>query len=54
MKNGLKPTLKVMQWHHAEVQELPEGAEVLATSPVTEMQIMAVAERFLLPSSMRS
>ena len=47
MTNGLKPTLKVMQWHHAEVQEVPEGAEVLATSPVTKVQIMAVADTLL-------
>jgi GMP synthase-like glutamine amidotransferase len=45
--SDLKPTLKVMQWHHAEVQELPEGAEVLATSPVTKVQIMAVADTLL-------
>ena len=45
--SGLKPTLKVMQWHHAEVQELPEGAEVLATSPVTKVQIMSVADTLL-------
>ena len=45
--NGLKPTLKVMQWHHAEVQELPEGAEVLATSPTTHVQIMSVADTLL-------
>ena len=45
--NGLKPTLKVMQWHHAEVQELPEGAEVLATSPITNVQIMSVADTLL-------
>jgi GMP synthase-like glutamine amidotransferase len=44
---GLKPTLKVMQWHHAEVQELPEGAEVLATSPSTKVQIMSVADTLL-------
>ena len=36
-----------MQWHHAEVQELPEGAEVLATSPTTQVQIMAVADTLL-------
>ncbi len=47
MTNGLKPTLKVMQWHHAEVQELPEGADVLATSPVTKVQIMSVADTLL-------
>ncbi len=47
MTAGLKPSLKVMQWHHAEVQELPEGAEVLATSPSTQVQIMAVADTLL-------
>lgn len=47
MTSGLKPTLKVMQWHHAEVQELPEGAEVLATSPSTQVQIMSVANTLL-------
>lgn len=44
---GLKPTLKVMQWHHAEVTEVPEGAEVLATSPTTRVQIMSVADTLL-------
>ena len=47
MTHGLKPTLKVMQWHHAEVQEVPEGAEVLATSPITKVQIMSVADTLL-------
>ena len=47
MTSGLKPSLKVMQWHHAEVQELPEGAEVLATSPSTQVQIMSVADTLL-------
>jgi GMP synthase-like glutamine amidotransferase len=45
--SDLKPTLKVMQWHHAEVKKLPEGAEVLATSPTTQVQIMAVADTLL-------
>jgi GMP synthase-like glutamine amidotransferase len=47
LTSGLKPTLKVMQWHHAEVQEMPEGAEVLATSPSTLVQIMSVADNLL-------
>ena len=47
MTADLNPSLKVMQWHHAEVQELPEGAEVLAASPVTQVQIMAVADTLL-------
>jgi GMP synthase-like glutamine amidotransferase len=44
---GLKPVMPVMQWHHAEVQELPEGAEVLAASPSTQVQIMSVADTLL-------
>ena len=39
---GLSPSLKVMQWHHAEVTRLPAGAEVLASSPVTQAQIICV------------
>ena len=30
-----------MQWHHAEVTRLPEGAKVLASSAVTPVQIMS-------------
>ena len=45
--SGLKPVMPVMQWHHAEVQQLPEGAEVLATSPSTQVQIMSVADTLL-------
>jgi len=44
---GLRPVMPVMQWHHAEVQKLPEGAEVLATSPSTRIQIMSVADTLL-------
>jgi GMP synthase-like glutamine amidotransferase len=44
---GLKSVMPVMQWHHAEVQELPEGAEVLATSPSTQVQIMSIADTLL-------
>ena len=39
---GLPRTLKFMQWHHAEVKQLPAGAEVLAGSAVSPVQIMAV------------
>lgn len=42
MSAGLRPTCKVMQWHHAEVTRLPEGAQVLASSRVSPVQIMAV------------
>jgi GMP synthase-like glutamine amidotransferase len=41
---NLKPVMPVMQWHHAEIQKLPAGAEVLATSPTTRVQIMSVAD----------
>ncbi|MFO1123081.1 MAG: type 1 glutamine amidotransferase [Hyphomicrobiales bacterium] len=41
MTKGLRPSLKVMQWHHAEVTGLPEGAEVLASSDVSPIQIMS-------------
>jgi GMP synthase-like glutamine amidotransferase len=47
MTAGLKPVMPVMQWHHAEVQKLPEGAEVLATSSSTKVQIMSVADTLL-------
>ena len=42
MSAGLHPTMKVMQWHHAEVTRLPDGAEVLASSRVSPVQIMSV------------
>jgi GMP synthase-like glutamine amidotransferase len=41
---GLPSSLRMMQWHHAEVKELPKGAKVLATSPVTHVQVMSVDE----------
>ena len=47
MTEGLDAELKVMQWHHAEVTKLPEGAEVLASSLVTPVQIMAVGSEIL-------
>ena len=47
MTSGLKPVMPVMQWHHAEVQKLPQGAEVLATSPGSRIQIMSVADTLL-------
>ncbi len=39
---GLTKSFKMMQWHHAEVTQLPDGAEVLASSATTPVQIMAV------------
>jgi GMP synthase-like glutamine amidotransferase len=44
---GLPKTFKMMQWHHAEVSVLPDGAEVLARSDVSEVQIMAVGHNLL-------
>lgn len=41
---GLGPSLKVMQWHHAEVQGLPEGARALATSATTPVQAMSIGD----------
>ena len=37
----------MMQWHHAEVTRVPDGAEVLASSSTTPVQIMAVGEDIL-------
>ena len=42
MTAGLSRTMPVMQWHHAEVTRVPDGAEVLASSPTTQVQIMSV------------
>lgn len=47
MTAGLKPHLRVMQWHHAEVTKLPAGAEVLASSPISKVQIMSVGRHML-------
>jgi GMP synthase-like glutamine amidotransferase len=37
---GLDTEIAVMQWHHAEVAKLPEGALVLAQSPTTAVQAL--------------
>lgn len=47
MTAGLQPSLKVMQWHHAEVTRIPDGAEVLASSTTTPVQIMSVGRDIL-------
>jgi GMP synthase-like glutamine amidotransferase len=41
---GLPKTFRMMQWHHAEVTELPAGAISLAISDTTAVQIMAVGD----------
>ncbi len=42
LTTNLTSSFQMMQWHHAEVTELPEGAEVLASSDITKVQIMSV------------
>jgi GMP synthase-like glutamine amidotransferase len=42
--NGLEGQHHVMQWHHAEVQEAPAGARVLASSARTDVQAIAVGD----------
>jgi GMP synthase-like glutamine amidotransferase len=41
LTRGLPHVIRMMQWHHAEVTALPTGAEVLASSAITPVQIMA-------------
>ena len=38
--DGLPETFKCLQWHGAEVQQLPPGARCLATSPACTIQAM--------------
>ena len=45
--DGISGTVPVMQWHHAEVQKVPDEAEVFASSPVTAVQALAVDEHAL-------
>lgn len=47
MTAGLSPTFKMMQWHHAEVSRLPIGADVLASSPTTGVQIMSIGRNIV-------
>lgn len=47
MTASLPQSLRFMQWHHAEVKRLPEGASVLAESVVSPIQIMAVGDTML-------
>lgn len=39
--DDLPDTFKSLQWHSAEVTKLPEGAQVLATSPACAVQAMS-------------
>ena len=38
--DGLPESLRCLQWHSAEVTEVPEGARVLASSPACAVQAM--------------
>ena len=42
---GMAPTAKCLQWHSVEVVTPPDGARVLARSPVCAVQAMAVGDR---------
>jgi GMP synthase-like glutamine amidotransferase len=42
LAQGLPATAKVAQWHHADVQRLPEGAAVLASSSTTPVQAISL------------
>jgi len=44
---SIAPRHTVMQWHHAEVKRLPEGARALASSAITPVQAMALGEHAL-------
>ena len=41
---GLPQSFRMMQWHHAEITELPEGAVALAASDTTAVQVMAAGD----------
>lgn len=41
LTSGLPGAFKTMQWHHAEVTRLPPGAQTLASSAVSRVQIMS-------------
>ncbi|WP_161957080.1 type 1 glutamine amidotransferase [Aestuariivirga litoralis] len=44
LMQGLEPRHKVMQWHMAEVKRVPQQARVLASSPRTPVQALAVGD----------
>lgn len=45
--SGVAPHQRVMQWHHAEVKRAPQDALVLAASPSTAIQSLAIAKHAL-------
>lgn len=44
LMQGLEPAHSVMQWHLAEVKRVPDQGKVLASSPLTPVQALAVGE----------
>lgn len=44
LMQGVAPSQKVMQWHMAEVKRPPQQARVLASSPLTPVQSLAIDE----------
>lgn len=44
---GLKPALRMMQWHHAEVTRLPADGTILAYSTISPVQIMGVGHEMV-------
>ena len=47
LTRGLPSTFKIMQWHHAEVTRVPAGAEVLASSAVSPVQVMSIGHEIM-------
>ncbi len=47
LTQGLASSFKIMQWHHAEVTRLPAGAEVLASSAVSAVQVMSIGREIM-------
>lgn len=41
---GLPRSMTVMQWHHAEVSRVPEGAQVLAQSDAAQVQAQQIGD----------
>lgn len=44
LMQGLEPAHNVMQWHLAEVKRVPAQGKVLASSPLTPVQALAVGD----------
>ena len=47
LMQGLEPAHRVMQWHAAEVTRVPEQASILASSPRSPVQVLAVGDHAL-------